>query len=417
MKDRILIISNNVLSRTKNNGKTLYSFFDSLPKDEINQLYFSSETPEIEGYRYFRINDVNVIKGYYKKTVGGEIFVRKEERKDSCSTSRKLPRNTFTCSVRDLIWHKHWWTKSLDIWLERINPNIVFFVAGDTFFSYEICDYIVNKFNCRLYIYITDDYILPRKSDFLFGRIRRNHNLLLLRNAIQKVDKLFVVSPMMKQCYDKLFNINSYVIVNMADELFLKNQKKILNDKNTINFVYAGSLYYGRDKTIKMLIDALTRYNMENKTHACLSIYTNNIPTKKNLKNIEVEGVSKYKGSLNQEELKIILNQADILVFIESFSQKNIEKTRLSLSTKVPEYMSLKKAILAIGPANISSIDYLKDISCCVTNPENIDSQLNILLSSEVKRIEFVNKAYDKYLSNHNKYAIQDKFLSLLKNE
>ncbi|MEG0474048.1 MAG: hypothetical protein RR588_17145 [Solibacillus sp.] len=35
-------------------------------------------------------------------------------------------------------------------------------------------------------------------------------------------------------------------------------------------------------------------------------------------------------------------------------------KTRLSISTKIPEYLATGKPILAIGPSTLSSIKYLK---------------------------------------------------------
>ena len=53
--DRLLIISNNVLSETNNNGKTILSYFDTIPKEQVAQLYFSGECPQIEGYRYYQL--------------------------------------------------------------------------------------------------------------------------------------------------------------------------------------------------------------------------------------------------------------------------------------------------------------------------------------------------------------------------
>ena len=59
--ERLLIISNNVLSTTRNNGKTVYSYIDSLPKENVAQFYFYNEQPSIEGYSYYRIIDKDII--------------------------------------------------------------------------------------------------------------------------------------------------------------------------------------------------------------------------------------------------------------------------------------------------------------------------------------------------------------------
>ena len=61
-QERLLIISNNVLSTTNNNGKTILSCIDSIPQDQVQQLYFSNETPTVSGYRYFKISDTDVIR-------------------------------------------------------------------------------------------------------------------------------------------------------------------------------------------------------------------------------------------------------------------------------------------------------------------------------------------------------------------
>ena len=62
--NKLLIISNNVLSEINNNGKTILSFIEN-SKLEIRQLYFSSEVPSIKTYKYFRISDNDIIRGCF----------------------------------------------------------------------------------------------------------------------------------------------------------------------------------------------------------------------------------------------------------------------------------------------------------------------------------------------------------------
>ena len=49
---RILVISNNSFSDITNNGKTLASFFDKYPVNNIAQLYFNPESPSYTHYHY-----------------------------------------------------------------------------------------------------------------------------------------------------------------------------------------------------------------------------------------------------------------------------------------------------------------------------------------------------------------------------
>ena len=410
MRDRILVISNNVLSNTKNNGKTIYSFFDTLPKDCINQIYFSNEFPEIEGYNYFRISDKDIIKGIFNHHRGNKVLAEiKRPNEIKNVLGKKIPRNVLTCYCRDLIWYKKWYSIELNDWLNSISPTIVFFVAGDTFFSYEICNFVINKFNCRLYTYVTDDYVLPQKKNSLLCNLRRKSNFRLLDNCIKKSEYLYVVSPLMKQYYDKLFNVDSHIIVNMADSHILENTIK--KQTTNIEFVYAGSLYYGRIEVLIKLINVLKEYNNTHVNKGVLKIFSSTVLTKKQLDILNCINVSEYMGAVNSTELCKVLNNADVLVFVESFDEKYIEKTKLSLSTKLPEYMSLKKPILAIGPETIGSIDYIKNETFCVTDLKKISEVIQTIFNSDEERVIKAKKAYDKYLRNHTKINIQNQFL------
>ena len=64
-------------------------------------------------------------------------------------------------------------------------------------------------------------------------------------------------------------------------------------------------------------------------------------------------------GGITGADLDRVKLESDALVHVESFKNKNRHITRLSISTKIPEYLASNKRILAIGPKGIASIDYL----------------------------------------------------------
>ena len=67
-------------------------------------------------------------------------------------------------------------------------------------------------------------------------------------------------------------------------------------------------------------------------------------------------------GSVSSDEIIIEMKKYDLLVHIESFEKKYTNKTKLSISTKIPEYLATGRPILAVGPRDISSIKYIKEI-------------------------------------------------------
>lgn len=111
---------------------------------------------------------------------------------------------------------------------------------------------------------------------------------------------------------------------------------------------------------------------------------------------------SRIKGALPYEDVKRVLKEADIVLHVESFEPKQIKSTRLSFSTKIIDCMQSGSCLMAIGPQNIASIDYLKNIegpivvteisrigetlSNLIKKPENILSKANSLQKYAMKQ-------------------------------
>jgi glycosyltransferase involved in cell wall biosynthesis len=153
---------------------------------------------------------------------------------------------------------------------------------------------------------------------------------------------------------------------------------------------------------------AIEEYNLHTESpKAKLMMYSNSEPSKEIKDQIIIEGASEYGGSLNKEQLKERLNTSDILVFVESFDPEQIEKVKYSLSTKVPEYMSVGKPILAVGPDKVGSIEYLKGVSLIITNPTLLNERILAFLNDSQLKNELSKKARMKYLKKHDKFNQQ----------
>lgn len=408
---RLLVISNNVFSMTRSNGKVILSYFDCLPKENVRQLYFSSELPSVKGYQYYQISDKDVIKGKFIKRNRGRAVVFADENnfKSYKQNSSKVKTPLFRL-LRECVWScKSWLSPQLLKWLDDFVPTDIFFVGGDSLFAYKICKFVKARFNTRLSLYLTDDYVLPRNKESLVARYRRHLIRRSLQACINECDQFFTISRQMKSTYCELFGKDSYLVTNMSE---LLRDETIKADCDRTIILYAGSLYYGRADILRALAEVIHDYNKTSYKKAKLRIYTNVAPSQDELKTITVSDASEYCGRLSKEELIIEMNKSDILCIVESFDEKQIENTRLSLSTKVTEYMSVGKPILAIGPHQISTMDYLSDIAVCSSSKETIKSVVCDLLESDDMQKEFGQRAYNKYMANHLKENIQIPFIN-----
>lgn len=407
---RLLIISNNVLSRTNNNGKTILSFIDGLKGTDISQLFTSGELPRIDGYDYFRITDKDILHGLLSTARRGSRIqpVPEDQGTDDFSIRKTVGRNHYTLMARDLLWHRKWKSPQLLKWLDECRPDAVFFVAGDTLFSYEICRFIRKRYSARLTVYVTDDYIMPRMKEKTAARFRRKQIRKAMKDILNQADCFYTICEPMQKAYEKELGCKSSLAVNMTEDI--RNDTYTKTEKELI-LTYAGSFYYQRADVLSQLAKGIRDYNTTHPDQpAKLMLYSNQEPETEIREKICLEGASSYEGSLNSEQLKKRLNTSDILVFAESFEPEQIEKVRYSLSTKVPEYMSTGKAILAIGPKGIGSMDYLSDTAFCINHPDEISQRVTELLSDPAKRETLGKRSRGKYLACHNKEILQRQF-------
>lgn len=420
---RILVISSNAFSDTTNNGKTLASFFNKCPVENIAQLYFNPEVPNNNYYaNYFRITDNDILKCIFRKsnTCGNLISLGVSIKKDyskNNKTINMLKKYNLSRIAREVLWKSEKWkTKLLDQWLNDFSPEILFLCAGDGGFIYDITKYIRKKYDTKLVVYITDDYVLPRKTISPFWWLRRNYILKKMSDAVQGSDLFITISEKMRGEYKDLFRKDSILAVNMTEPL--KDEAISTKDNDGLTLVYAGGLHYKRYVTLNLLAKALKKYNdnFKNRQKVFLKIFSGQKPSYKQIKYLNLDGASEYCGKLNSAELKEVLNACDLLVHVESFDRKCIEATRLSISTKIPEYLSLGKPVLAIGPQQVASMEYLKDCAFCITNSNKIYSGLIDLFNDNSLRKVLSHKAQQKYEENHKKEIIYQQFISNINN-
>lgn len=62
------------------------------------------------------------------------------------------------------------------------------------------------------------------------------------------------------------------------------------------------------------------------------------------------------------EKMKKLMNQSDIVLLVESFNQDNISDVQYSFSTKIIDCLQSGCGVMAIGPQNISAIEYLRTV-------------------------------------------------------
>ena len=380
---KILIISHNPLSRVNNNGKTLVSIFEGVPEKNIYQIYLNTDSPDYsKDSHYLQINEKQIIRSILKMknyccneveaTLGLVSSATIKERNFANHTKRLL---------RECVWKVALWKSGLKSWLSNKQFDVVFFVAGDGMFAYDVYRFVMQNVSAKSCMFFTDDYIIGKTSYSPAACLRRMLLKRKIRKTLPSVNDLYVISDEMQKAYCKLFGVDSYVIRNFSVEK-KETDAEIQSDiqSECLTMVYAGGLHYNRWKVLKQIAKSLKEINDSEKRKCFLKVYSSQNLSNKIVEAINLDGASEFCGSLSASQIAEIYAGADILLHVESFDSNAIASTKYSFSTKIPEYLSAGKCVLAVGPAEVASIRYLSDFACVIHDDTHLTSALKKMI-------------------------------------
>lgn len=383
MYPKVLVISNNPFSETSNNGKTYASFFKGWSKNKLAQIYFTNENPSLEvcgNYFNFFINN-----SFESKE---NSINKKNNLKNSLySKIKEMPIASF---IFNILWLRRI-KKSEQMmfeFIENFNPEVIFFVGGRLSYTYKMVNLIAEKCDIPIYIYYTDDYFIPENNK-IFMKINQYLFLKEAGKTIDKAKSIFVIGNKMKKEYEKKFNKKCIPIMNSIDFSEYENIH-FKQPGNQLKIAYFGGLHLKRLDSILNFAKVVEKDNNINDKNTSIDIFSIS-----QLDNSQIEKISafnnlKFKGKIDSNKIKTKMNEYDVLLFVESFDKEMINRTHLSLSTKIPEYLAVGKPIFAIGPKESGSIEYLKDIGLSYVVDHN--------------NLGLINKEYKSLLLNKERY-------------
>lgn len=434
--NKVLVLSHNAFSKVQNNGKTLENFLGNYSKDKLAQIYLQPEEPDFDFCsKYFRITDYEALNNVLLKgQMGNEILpgeknleirdlkplvqhlygdrYSKKEKKGLGKIIHKMfiNRVPFCVLIRNCIWQSSdWCTSDLKNWIEDFKPDVLFFQGSSCSFAYEIALWICDEYKLPLVLELTDDYTYFVNRFSAFERLNMKKYLKIFQKAILKAKSIIVISKYMEDEYKERFGGKQYAVLMNAIERNMAEKQNV--DIYNMKIVYAGNVSIGRWKVIKQIGEALDQINHMQDTKYRLFVFTPFYLERKVRHKLSKCNSINYGGCLNPQELEKEIETADMLLHVESFKKKMRKVTRLSISTKIPEYMASRRCIIGVGPRNIGSIRYLQDNSLgkVIFNYRKdiiIKEIMELINSPQMQKI-FEEHAYEQYLLEHNPIVVK----------
>lgn len=414
----VLVIGNGAWVDTSSLGNTFSNFFSGWENTEFYNIYFRGTAPQNDVCdNYFSITDMDIVRNWFrpdrigrrihKKDAGNLVKVAKNEKK-IISYIHKF-KFGLAYEVEDLLWQSDIWkNKKLDEFIDESSPDIIFTFASGNNNVVRTIKYIKDRTHAKIVTFIADDIL---SSYVKKNRRRRKRLISNLEYLLSNSDKVYGITEELCNIYSKYASKDVAILKKGCTEFSPINSEYSL----PLKLVYAGNLLYGRAQTLVKLVNVLSELNQNNSSFIC-DIYTGTELDIDVQEKLNIDGTSQIKGEVPYNIVMNKLAEADIVIHLESFEKQNIDLVRNSFSTKIIDCFQSGSLILAIGPSELASIKYLKNISgtFVVDDIDNLKDVLsNILISLESLNMR-TKKIRDFALENHdaniNRLNLQNDF-------
>jgi len=419
-KINILVLTKGAWRNDNNTGNTLNDIFSNW-NGNVYSIYCTAEAPNNNICKSgFSIPEKDVYRKFFKRShnVGRKLHTEINE-----STAKifeqedeefyrffRLNRAHSLYMARDIMWKLvNWKSESLEKYILSCEIDLIFTIVYDSVYMHDLARYIHNLTGKPIIIYFMDDYYTYKQFSLSpFFWIRRLYIRKYIRNTVKNAEGFYAISNKQIDEYQKALNISIELLYKGA---FFYTKPKANSANNNIIILYAGNIMCGRWKTLACIAEIVREQNAIGR-NVQLKIYTKN-PINRKIKRIVgfYNGVI-FGGAITADQVQQEINNADIVLHLESLQLSYKLSTRLSFSTKIVDYFKNSKCIFAVGWKEAASIEYLikNNVAEVAISITEIKPKLLKLIESHDLRNYYAGKAWNCGKKNHQISDIRKKF-------
>lgn len=425
MLPKVLVIGTNAW-QDDGTSHTLMDIFRCWNSESLALIYSRADLPNTKVCsRFFQISESQVLCSVFKpwKRVGREVTNMQSKAEGDVLleharyASAHKKHSSLLPLLREFVWILgHWKTHALRTFVKDFNPDIIFVPIYPTVYMGWIQKYIIKLTGKPTVCYLADDNY---SYDSCKGFLSYLHRFWLRQQVgplARGCKQMFVIVEKEKEDTDKRFGTDSVILTKSIDFTGMSYQSCIPNEP--LKFVYTGSMIIGRDKTLALVADAINKINKEaGSIKAELYIYSQSEPSDEILVRIN-NGASHFCGKIGRDEVQHVQKEADVVVFAEALVGKESNAAKLSFSTKITDYLSSGKCVLAIGKEEIAPIDYFKrnDSALIAYTETDVELRVREIVGNPLLTEQYGKKAFDCAVRNHDMDMMNKRFInSMLK--
>ncbi len=397
-----------------NSWATLLEGYDS---KNVANICIREEQPDSKVCSaYFVVSENRMIKSLFNRKVEtgyradaqAENDAQAEDLEQHNERYRKMSkkRSYAMLLARELIWKLgKWHTKALDEFLDEFQPDIILHSMDGYIHLNRIIEYALKRTGAKAAGYIWDDNFTYKQSNKTGYKVYRFFQRVSLKSLAKKTSAFFAIATKTKQEADEFFGINCHLLTKPINTLPAVNYGKV---GDCIKILYTGNLYIGREYSLLKVVNAVKNHY---KGRFFVDVYTNSQMDAAYLAQIDPE-VCQIHDPIPQSEVLKKQKEADVLLFLEDIDGPDAKVARLSFSTKITDYLSSGRCIVAVGNPDTAPMQYFKENNAAFTcgDEATIVEVLGQISKKPQVLANMAQNAANAGQANHNPEHIQSVF-------
>lgn len=421
---RLLVVCSAPMGGGRGTAITLHNLLGGWPLDRCRQIYtVEASDPAPDGDYFYAPRNAPI--DFYAR----RMLTRRDDALEwGAPTNPGVPAQRGTQPVRARL-HSQMRAladmtpihipRDLVSWIRAFQPELVYSLLGNIRMM-TLATAVADLAGVPLVPHFMDDWPTTLYSGGeVLGRARTAVEAGL-RDVIRRAPVGLAISDDMSEEYSDRFGIPFLTFGNtVAPPIREPGPDGAVRDSGAIlEFMYVGGLHLERWRSLAALGEALEELNKAAPV-ARLVVHAPDSDLSEFGALFGRVPAIHMGGSLSPAEVSARIATADVLVHVESFDERIRKFTRLSLSTKIPQYLASGRPILAIGPPELASIRHIGTVGAGVlvttAGPAPLRDGVAELVRSTGVRDELGHRGAVYAMKHYCRDAVRDRFVATLR--
>ena len=300
-------------------------------------------------------------------------------------------------------------------WVTDFQPEVIYTMMGSIRLL-RLTNGVADRFDVPIVPHFMDDWPTTQYLGWV-SWVPRRILLRFMRSVLERSPFGMSIGPSMSAEYEQRYKLNFLPFMNCVDVPAKYEPMPTQDSLNPVNFLFFGGLHLHRWRLLESVGLALAKLKEQGYVGE-LNIYTSETEIARygtkfsTIPQINVNEMPSF------DYLRTAIQDADVLVHVDSFDEATRRYLRFSLSTKLPLCMAAGKPLLLYGPNEISSTRYVRESQCGLVvgeeDPELLLETIRILICDPRRRAALGQQGWTIAQTNHSATSVRECFRAAL---